>query len=89
MCKECFNSYCVERWIETKKKAIEYLGKSCVRCRTEYEYPAMQFHHRNPMEKDVSWNKLRLRSWDKIRMELDKCDLVCSNCHSIIHSNLP
>lgn len=51
-----------------------------------YPYPAMHFHHRDGEMKDVSWTKLRLRSWDKIVLELDKCDLVCANCHAIIHS---
>jgi len=87
-CKSCFNEYCVQRWIKTKIKAIEYLGSKCADCDNTYPeqpYVIFDFHHRNPEEKDVAWIKLRLRSWKKITEELDKCDLLCSNCHRIRH----
>ena len=86
-CKQCFNSYCVQRWIDKKKEAIEYKGGCCNRCGYDKHYAAMQFHHIDPTTKDVGWNKLRLRSWDKITLELDKCELLCANCHAIEHSN--
>lgn len=89
-CKKCFNIYIGKRWIEKKIKAIEYKGCSCVDCGLTYPqtpYPVFDFHHLNPSEKDVEWIKLRKRSWDKITYELDKCDLLCSNCHRIRHYN--
>lgn len=89
-CRKCFNNYCVERWKERKIKAINYKGGSCVDC--DISYPSaphviFDFHHLNPNEKDADWNKLRLRSWDKIVKELNKCVLLCSNCHRIRHYN--
>lgn len=75
------------RWRKIKEKAVQYKGNCCVQCGYQKHYAALQFHHINPNEKDISWTKLRLRSWDKIQYELDKCILVCANCHSIIHSN--
>jgi len=85
-CKSCFNRYCVDRWIQKKKDAINYKGGKCNRCGYDDHYAALQFHHMDPTTKDVMWNKLRLRSWDKIVVELDKCDLLCANCHSIEHA---
>jgi hypothetical protein len=87
-CKECHNAYCVSRWIKIKHEAIRYKGGSCLTCGYSEHYAALQFHHREPENKDVVWNKLRLRSWDKIVKELDKCDLLCANCHSIVHSSI-
>lgn len=87
-CKNCFNKYCNERWIRRKIDAINYKGNSCVDCNINYPkapYVIFDFHHLEPKEKDVDWTKLRLRSWDKITKELDKCVLLCSNCHRIRH----
>ena len=78
----------VERWIGIKKKAIEYKGGCCQRCGYNTYYGAIQFHHRDPTKKEVSWTKLRLRSWEKITFELDKCDILCANCHAEVHHEL-
>lgn len=83
-CKPCFNAYCVERWRKRKLEAIAYLGGKCKSCGYSEHYAALQFHHLR--DKDVSWNKLRLRSWSKIIRELDKCELLCANCHAVVHS---
>jgi len=55
-----------------------------IKC-SEHNYPIFEFHHTNKSEKDYDWNKLRLRSWGDIVKELDKCDLLCSNCHRMRH----
>lgn len=86
-CKSCFNKYCVERWIEKKKLAIKYKGGSCIKCGFNKHYAALQFHHIDPSTKEYTWDKLKLKSWDKIVKELDKCELLCANCHSILHSS--
>jgi len=84
-CKECFNNYCAERWISRKKEAIQSKGGKCEMCGYDKYYGALEFHHKNPTEKDVDWSKLRLRSKQKINEELNKCMLVCANCHREIH----
>jgi hypothetical protein len=88
-CKDCFNAYCIERWKKIKINAIKYKGGECVDCKVPYpQYPAavFEFHHLDPDEKDVNFTKLRLRSWEKITKELDKCVLLCANCHRIRHN---
>lgn len=74
------------RWRRIKEKAIQYKGGSCQKCGYNSHYSAFQFHHDTPYEKEVSWTKLRLRSWDKIVRELDKCTLLCANCHAVVHA---
>lgn len=82
-CKSCFNNYCDARWINAKKKAIEYKGSKCVDCNKSFDYYLYDFHHLIPSEKECSWTKLRLRSWENIKKELDKCVLLCCMCHRI------
>jgi len=89
-CKQCFNNRCIKRWIQRKIDAIIYLGNKCDRCNlegTNDNYCIFDFHHLNPEEKDAEWSKLRLKSKAKIQQELDKCILLCSNCHRLEHHN--
>jgi len=88
-CKSCFNKYCIQRWTNKKIKAIEYKGSHCIDCKLHINnthYSVFEFHHLNPNEKDYDWTKLRLRSQNSINLELDKCILLCANCHRIRHS---
>jgi len=90
-CKVCFNKYCTERWIKRKIQAIQYKGSKCINCGISYPntpYSVFDFHHTNFNEKDFQWDKLRLQSWEKIRIELDKCVLLCANCHRIEHTTI-
>lgn len=90
-CKNCFNKLCIKRWIQRKIDAIEYKGNECEDCKIsfpEIPYAVFEFHHLDSTKKDYNWTKLRLRSIDSIKAELDKCALLCANCHRIRHSNM-
>ena len=87
MCKPCLYEYQKNRWHQRKLDAIEYKGGVCADCGQMPHPAAMQFHHLDPEEKDFSWNKGRLRAWDSVLKELDKCVLLCANCHTIRHSD--
>lgn len=65
---------------ELKILGVKYLGGSCIKCGYNKTYSALTFHHRNPKEKEFQISG-QIRSWKKIKIELDKCDLLCSNCH--------
>jgi 5-methylcytosine-specific restriction endonuclease McrA len=71
----------------TKLKLIEYKGGKCELCGYSKCARALEFHHLNPDEKDFSISGRSL-SFDKLKSEVDKCILVCSNCHSEIHDGL-
>jgi hypothetical protein len=84
-CKPCFNAYTTERFRLRKKQAVEYLGGRCGDCGGIFPYYVYDFHHLDPSQKDVQFTVLRRRSWEAITRELDKCVLLCSNCHRIRH----
>ena len=69
-----------------KIKAVAYLGGSCVSCGYNKSVLAMDFHHRDPTKKDFAISVTgATRSWERVKIELDKCDLLCANCHREIH----
>jgi hypothetical protein len=82
-CKQCFSKYCVVRWIEKKKRAVEYKGGICVDCSKSFDYYLFDFHHIDPNTKSYDWAQLRLYGWKRIKKELDKCLLLCCLCHRI------
>lgn len=82
-CKPCFNAYCIQRWKDRKKQAVGYKGGKCKDCSITYHPNVYDFHHTG--DKEANWNKIRLWSWDRITKELDKCVLLCANCHRIRH----
>lgn len=69
------------RW-RLKAKCVAYLGGKCVRCGYKKSHAALDFHHRDPKTKLFSIAaRLGSSGWAALRPELDKCDLVCANCH--------
>lgn len=78
-----------ERRRKIKLLAIEYKGGCCVKCGYNKCIAALEFHHLDPKEKDFSLgNKGNCIGWDKVKIELDKCILVCANCHREIHNKI-
>jgi 5-methylcytosine-specific restriction endonuclease McrA len=74
---------------KVKKMAIEYKGGSCQECGYDKCDEALDFHHKDPNEKDFAIGaKGYTRSWDKVKEELDKCVMLCSNCHREVHAGV-
>ena len=76
--------------IQQKKRlyAIQYYGGKCVKCGYDKCIDALEFHHKDKSSKEHKPTYI-IRRWnfEKAKKELDKCDLVCSNCHKEIHFN--
>lgn len=69
--------------------AVAYKGGKCQVCGYNKCVGALEFHHINSEEKDFGVSaKGYTRSWDKVREEIDKCVLVCANCHREIHAGI-
>lgn len=61
----------------------------CALC-DEIECCCLDFHHYNGAEKDFNISKVVSNGtcWDKIIKEVNKCVLLCSNCHRKVHYGL-
>lgn len=65
-----------------KEMAIAYKGGACQICKYSKFQGAFDLHHLDPKKKKFGIaDKGYTRSWDVIRAELDKCILLCANCH--------
>lgn len=71
----------------TKQKLIEYKGGKCEICGYNKCVNALEFHHKNPLEKDFQISGSS-KSFENLKSEVDKCLLVCANCHREIHAGL-
>ena len=86
-CKKCSSESGNKRRKKLKASAVEYKGSVCFDCGLVSEYLSLfDFHHIDPTKKDFSLSvEGRSKSWDTVRKELDKCVMLCANCHRIRH----
>jgi hypothetical protein len=80
-CKTCFNARSKERQQSIKRRAVEYKGGKCQRCGYQGHIASYDFHHKNPKEKSFTISVFKNWSFWRIKSELDKCILLCANCH--------
>lgn len=76
-----------KRGISRRNAFIKKLGNCCSKCGYKKNTAALSFHHTDGDEKDF---KLTLRecsnnSLETLLKELDKCILLCANCHMELH----
>jgi Zn ribbon nucleic-acid-binding protein len=88
-CKSCTNLQTIQRQRENKIKMVDYKGGKCEKCGYNKSHAALDFHHKDPSKKDFTIAHARLYSFnDKIKKELDKCVLLCANCHRETHEEI-
>ena len=87
--KEICNSCLVNNRIyKLKIKCLEYKGNECSSCGYNANVKALCFHHLDDKEKEFNISGSHCISWERIKAELDKCVLLCSNCHIEEHDRL-
>lgn len=72
-----------------REMSLEYKGGKCEVCGYKKCSRALSFHHLDPKKKGFGLAyKGITRSWEKTRKELDKCVLLCMNCHMEMHEGV-
>lgn len=68
-----------------KEIGVQRLGGKCIHCGENRVY-LLDFHHRNPEEKESTLSDYsKGYNVDKFFEEVEKCDLLCANCHREFH----
>lgn len=75
-----------------KQEVVNKLGGKCNRCGYNEFLSGLDFHHTG--NKDIEIGRLITNSfngnkdyYEELLLELDKCILLCRNCHSAFHAN--
>ncbi len=87
-CAKCSNQTVKLFRDRMKRRAVEYFGNRCFDCEVTYPLAVYDFHHLESAEKDITLSRLLRKKrigWNDMKHELDKCVLLCSNCHRIRH----
>ncbi len=88
-CIICTNQQARERQRKIKMQCIAYKGGKCSLCKYNKCLSALEFHHLDPNQKDFNISKIKKTRMDEeVIQELDKCVLLCSNCHREAHEKL-
>src|SRR5687767_12628323 len=67
-----------------KASAVATRGGQCTDCGYDRSVAALEFHHRDPLTKEFGIGAF-ISSKHRLHVELEKCDLVCANCHRVRH----
>jgi hypothetical protein len=68
-----------------KLKMIRYKGGKCEKCGYDKCIDALVFHHLDPSQKKLTLSLSYCRKWEDLKTELDKCVMLCANCHTEEH----
>lgn len=83
-CNSCLANYGGQR-ARFKQRVLDYLGGSCKNCGYDKCAAALHPHHLDPAQKRFSIGGAKCRKWSEVQKELDKCTLLCANCHAEEH----
>ena len=73
-------------WKRIQRERINELKNSlsCLKCRENRNH-LLDFHHVDPNQKDFQISQGERYGWERVKQEIDKCIVLCSNCHRDFH----
>ena len=86
-CKPC-NLIQTRQRIDRKRADLNILkeAQGCMRCSYNEDGSKLHFHHRDPSTKLFGIHNSLTYSPQRVQEEIDKCDLLCTNCHATYHN---
>ena len=82
-CKTCACKTEMVRY-HAKKDFVNSYKNECAKCGETREY-VLDFHHKDPSQKDFTIGKISIKDSNLIQKEIEKCVLLCANCHREFH----
>ena len=82
-CKTCAEQNRRKR-MRTRRAMIQKIKMEagCAECGYKEHPAALHFHHTDPEEKEFSISSGLILKWSKVEAELEKCEVLCANCHA-------
>lgn len=72
-----------------KAEFVNSFGNKCCVCKKTFPMGVYDFHHMEPSNKKYAISQLYKWGARKILLEeIQKCVMVCSNCHRLVHLNI-
>jgi transposase len=88
-CKRCRSAAVARRRRKVKEILVEEAGGCCCICGYRRNMRALHFHHLEPSQKRHEINAKGVAiALEKLRVEAQKCVLLCSNCHAEVEDGL-
>lgn len=88
-CRDCNREKNLRKRKEVKKQIVALMGGCCEICGIIGVPAIYDLHHKDPTIKDFNISeKFYTRIGEKLKTELQKCQLLCANCHRELHYNL-
>lgn len=74
-----------ERMKQRKAAVVQEFGGACYDCKGVFPDCVYDFHHLDGSTKDHNPSYLLKMNPERWRIELEKCVMLCSNCHRLRH----
>jgi transposase-like protein len=87
-CRQCRIERVVQRRQMVKRILVEEAGGRCRLCGYDRCIAALEFHHADPSTKEFALSRRGARSIERLRTEVRKCVLLCSNCHAEVEAGV-
>jgi hypothetical protein len=87
-CKRCVGEAVTRRKQKVKQLLVEEAGGCCAVCGYDRCIINLTFHHVDPRTKSFGMSMRSTKALATYREEMEKCVLVCANCHGEIEAGL-
>ena len=90
VCKDCRSIHYSDENAFRKERAVSHYGSACKHCNGVFNNAVYDFHHIDESTKEHSPSSLiqKTADFEAVKKELDKCLMLCANCHRIEHARI-